>query len=151
MKLNKLYSEEIIHLPYAVMERVIREAPHTSISKPLPDELQLLNGSIIDLGFENLGLTLDELHSLERQFISGGVCIPDTKWKLRYARSLTTVVELAEAADTYFLPSYWVEGVLVMGYDDRFTWIGKRVRDDQIIGVSLSDYNFVDNGYILKK
>lgn len=131
MKLHKIYSETIKHLPEAIREDIIRESPHTRIMGPLPPGLEFLGGTtehFVDLGFENLGLPGPEKQAVFAAFMGRGVAIPNTNYKLRYANTGTTVVEPIEAGEELVtLPEYWAEAVLVVdGWE--VSYAGKLVR-----------------------
>lgn len=135
MKLRKIYSEAIAHLPENIREEIIREAPHTRIQGPLPPELVFLGGGteFVDLGFENfkdLGLSEEEIREIRIAFIGSGVAIPDTPYKLRYTKTGITVVEPA-TPDDIVLPERWKEAVLVIGDNNDPTYVGELVRPDQ--------------------
>jgi hypothetical protein len=149
MKLQQLYSESIKNLAPSIIEGVLRESPHTRIVKPIPPELSLLNGTIVDLGFENLGLSSEIESAIRRHFIADGVRIPNTVWKLRYLKTATTVVEQS-TGNEFALPEHWMRAVLVLGEGDDYKWIGSDVRPEQIVGTSLDDYVEVKDGYIPK-
>lgn len=135
MKLRRIYSEAIAHLPENIREEIIKEAPHTRIQGPLPPELAFLGGGteFVDLGFENfdkLGLSDEEKREISLAFVSNGVAIPNTPYKLRYNKTGRTVVELA-TPDDIVLPERWKEVVLVIGDDNELTYVGELVRPDQ--------------------
>jgi hypothetical protein len=47
------------------------------------------------------------------------------------------------------LPALWRQGVLVIDAQDRLTWIGKRVRPDQVGEVDLGLYRDAGDGWEL--
>ena len=145
---KRVYLESIAHLPEEDRNFLIREAPHTRI-KEVPDPgLGFLKG-MVDLGFENLRLSQAGKAALGRAFCGTGVRIPGTAYKLRYHGYMNyTLVEPAEG-DEPELPADWRQAILVMDNDDRLTWIGKRVRPDQIGNIDLSLYRDVGEGWQL--
>lgn len=143
MKLSRIYLEDIKHFSQPIQERLIREAPHTRISGPVPDELSFLAGPglFVDLGFEDLGLkATGEDVFIYRAFSGTGIVIPGTTWRLRYTRAPFTVVEPLDGTETATLPIYWLETVLVLGPNDQVTWLGKRVNEKRRSGFDLTGY-----------
>lgn len=134
MRLDGIYSEKIQHLPEHIRESIIREAPHTRVQGPLPPELAFLGGGpeFVDLGFENLGLPEIEKRVLYDAFVGHGVAVPGTNYKLRYTKTGITVVEPTTAGEELVtLPDFWAEAVLVVGENNRPSYVGKRVRPEQ--------------------
>jgi hypothetical protein len=129
MKINELYKDRIKHLPKVIREDIIKEAPHTQIVGDIPDSLSFLRGTFIDLGFENLQLSRDEVRAIYKAFIGNGVEIPGTDTKLRFTRTGVTAVE--RGSGDAVLPSHWADAVLVLN-GDTAVHIGKLVRPDQI-------------------
>lgn len=151
MKLSRIYLEDIKHFSQPIQERLIREAPHTRISGPVPLVLSFLAGpgSIVDLGFEDLGLKkTGEDIPIYNAFSGIGVAIPGTTWRLRHERALFTVIEPIDGTETAVLPAYWQEAVLVLGPNSQATWVGKRVNDTRRAGFDLTNYIDVGSGWI---
>jgi hypothetical protein len=142
---KRIYLESIAHLPEHDRDFLIREAPHTRI-KEVPDpRLGFLCG-LVDLNFENLRLSHADKNALGRAFCGNGVRIPGTVYKLRYhGYMMYTVVEPAEG-DEPELPADWRRVVYVMNNQDVFTWIGKRVRPEQVGNIDFSLYRDVGDG-----
>lgn len=131
----------------AARRLVLTEAPHTSFSrKTLPPELAFLGGSMVDLGFEDLGLDETTFEQINLHFASVGVRVPGTNYKLRWQGGIRSTVEplTAEDADLPVLPEYWEEAVLVLGEGDNLLWVGKRVREKRLEGFTYD--GFVDFG-----
>lgn len=147
MKLNKLYSNSIKHLSESIQEDIIREAPHTTIQSAIPPELSFLDGRFIDLGFENLSLFKDDKQALLHAFVGEGVRIPGTDWQLRYLKTGHTHIEPVGDREPLALPEQWRAAVLVMDDNGGWSWIGKRVRPDQVGEVDLSQYQEHRDGY----
>lgn len=144
------YLESIQDLPDHSREFLLRESPHTRI-KEVPDQrLSFLVGDIVDLGFENLGLSQAEQNELLQHFAGEGLRIPGTPYRLRYHGLFNyTVVELAQGNEPE-LPPHWSQAVLVMNNQDVFTWIGKRVRPPQLgTVVDFNKYRDVGDGWEL--
>ncbi len=146
--MRRLWVESIKHFPAEIQESLILEQPHTRISGAVPRTLDLNflshPGSMLDLGFENLGLSVDKFKSLCRAFVGSGVIIPAENpsllWKLRVQRPLGTVFEPVEFVDDEeFLPPNWVEGVLMV-VDDKVGFAGSRVRPDQLGPIDWAEY-----------
>ncbi len=149
---GRIYLESVAHLPGHSREFLIREAPHTRV-KEVPDaSLKFLLGAIVDLGFENLGLSQADQATLGTAFCGNGVRIPGTAYKLRYhGYAGYTLVEPAKG-DEPKLPTDWRQVVLVWADDpDRLTWIGKKVRPDQIGNIDFSLYRDVGDGWELSQ
>lgn len=120
-------------------QRMIDAMPHTFFMGFLPPFLAFLQGRYVDLGFENLGLSPQELRLVMTAFGGSGVCIPGTQWRMRFAYPHSTI-EPADGSETATLPAWWKEGVLVLDDQAVPTWIGKRVRADQTTGFNLQGY-----------
>jgi hypothetical protein len=45
------------------------------------------------------------------------------------------------------LPAHWMQGLYVVDAQDRLTWIGKRVRPEQVGKVDLALYQDVGEGF----
>lgn len=126
-------------------ERMIKETPHTFFLGCLPPLLAFLQGRFVDLGFENLGLSPQELRNVMLAFGGGGLCIPGTQMRMRFVYP-HAAIEPIDGSETATLPAWWKEGVLVT--DDQLvpTWVGKRVRPDQTAGFDLQGYNDAGEG-----
>lgn len=129
MKLR--YIDTVKHLPPAILESVIHEAPHTLITGDIPEPLKFLDGNFIDLGFENLGLPREEAAAIYKGFLGSGVGIPGTGYKLRYTKIGVTMIEPIDG-DEAMLPDHWAEAVLVLDSNGSPLYAGKRVRPDQL-------------------
>lgn len=133
MKLKRLYSESIQNLPDTLKETILKEAPHTRIEGEIPPEWSFLQGSFIDLGFENYMLPQAAKHTIYKSFISDGVAIPNSAYKLRYNRTGVTTIEKISADERLaLLPDDWFEAILVLGDNNKVTYRGSRVRPDQV-------------------
>jgi hypothetical protein len=133
MKLSfKTWLEHIeeLHLDEWTKEQMIKEMPHTRFGGGLPPELDFLNGAFVDMGFENFGNT-EETQRVFRAFGSTGVLVPGTRYRLRHASPGATQIEPADGTEQVSLPNDWKSCVMVMDMNDRFTWVGKKVRPDQ--------------------
>jgi hypothetical protein len=62
---------------------------------------------------------------------------------------MATVVEPA-TGDERPLPVHWKQGVLVIDRQGRLTWIGKRVRPEQVGKVDPAFYQDVGEGWQLR-
>lgn len=131
-------------------EQLINEMPHTHFVGHLPPDLAFLRGAFVDLGFENLGLTPEEHRKVMLAFGGSGVKLPGMAYRLRHARPGHSVVEPVDGTEEATLPNHWRQAVSVMNNDDNFTWIGKRVRPDQVGQIDLSLYHDEGDGYRLK-
>lgn len=122
--------EAIESLDPSTQELLLREATRT-VFGGVPPELAFLRGRFVDLGFENLGLGTQKYNDVLRAFSGTGVALPNSQWRLRFFYPYA-VVEAADRTETEALPTCWQEAVIV--FDDRFvpTWIGNKVRQDQI-------------------
>lgn len=129
-------------------EQLINEMPHTHFVGPLPRELEFLQG-LVDLGFENLGLPDEAFREIMMAFGGKGVRVPGTTYRLRHARPMQSAVEPADGTEPV-LPKDWKQAVFVMDANDKFTWIGKRVRPDQIGKVDMSQYQDAGEGFVPK-
>jgi hypothetical protein len=61
---------------------------------------------------------------------------------------METVVEPATREEPR-LPAHWRQGVLVIDPQHRLTWIGKKVRPDQVGKVDLGHYMDAGDGWAL--
>lgn len=146
----KTYLESIGHFSDFCREELINEAPHTRLEN-VPQELSFLRGGYVDLGFENLGLNDTDRKALSLAFTGTGVKVPNTTYKLRYSGMRgTTVVEPA-TGDEHSLPADWSQGVFVIDDRDRLTWIGKKVRPDQVGTVNHALYQDKGDGWQIKE
>ena len=144
MKLNRLYSESIAHLPKDVQEIILNEAPHTAFSN-VPDELDILRANLVDLNFESYDLPKHEREAIVLAFCGEGVAVPNTKYRLRNTRGLTSAIELATGSEVV-LPVWWKKKVIAAN-GDKLTWIGKAVRKDQLEGWDISDLVETEDGW----
>jgi hypothetical protein len=130
-------------------ELLIREAQKTGFHRPLPPVFEFLGGFVC-LGFACLGLPAVDERKLAVAFVAGGVAVPGTPYRLRNVRPLRSVVEPTDWTEQATLPAHWRQGVLVMGRDNRYSWIGKRVGVDQLGKMDLCDYEDAGDGWRLK-
>ena len=137
MKLNQVYSDRIAKLPQHIQESIMKEAPHTRINGAIPDEWSFLNGAFVDLGFENYMLPQAAKQTIYKGFISDGVAIPNSVYKLRYTRTGVTTIEKRvdgyKVEDLPLLPDDWFEAILVLGDNNEIIYQGSLVRPDQVI------------------
>lgn len=152
MKLKQIWLESIQKHSIVIQEWLLSEAPHTKMVGGIPHSLRFLDGAFVDFGFENLKLSQESKHRLLRAFSKDGVKVPDSRWKLRHVRPGITVVEELQLLDAGIvtLPDDWAEAVLVINNDDTLQWIGKQLRDDQIVKDSINwdDYIPMLHGYL---
>jgi hypothetical protein len=59
-----------------------------------------------------------------------------------------TLVEPSQGQEPE-LPAHWQQAVVVVSDQDEFTWIGKRVRPDQIGNVDFGRYRDTGDGWLL--
>jgi len=126
-------------------DRMVDEMPHTYFLGYLPVTLAFLHGRFVDLGFENLGLSLADHRKIMLAFGGMGVCIPDTSLRMRFVYPHAEI-ESTDGSETATLPSWWQEGVLVIDDQGVPTWVGKRVRPDQTAGFDLQGYKDAGSG-----
>src|SRR5262245_5074201 len=144
----KTYLESISHFSEAVRAELIKWSTRTRFQQ-VPAELSFLRPGFVDLGFENLGLSEADHKALLLAFVGDGVAVPGTPYTLRYTGTMMeTVVEPATGEEPP-LPAHWRQGVLVIDAQDRLTWIGKRVRPDQVGEVALGLYRDAGDGWEL--
>ena len=143
-----LESIEANHFDEWTTEQLISEMPHTHFVGVLPADMMFLRGAFVDLGFENLGLSPEEYRKVMLAFGSKGVGVGG--YCLRHASPGHSMIEPADGTEEVSLPNYWRQAVSVLGNNEVFTWIGKRVRKDQLGGeVDFSLYHDVGDGYQL--
>jgi hypothetical protein len=144
----KTYLQSISHFSEAVREELIKWSTRTRFPQA-PAELSFLRPGFVDLGIENLGLGEDEHKALLLAVAGDGVAMSGTPYKLRYTgMQMRTVVEPATGQEPS-LPAHWRQGVLVIDAQDRLTWIGKRVRPDQVGEVDLGLHRDAGDGWEL--
>lgn len=131
-------------------EMLIREAQKTSFRRPLPRGFAFLGEGFVCLGFECLGLLAEDEWSLAVAFAAGGVAVPGVPYRLRNVRPLRSVVEPTDWTERATLPAHWRQGVLVMGWDNRYRWIGRRVDLERLGKIDLRDYQDAGDGWRLK-
>jgi hypothetical protein len=141
---------EAIHTDPWTREMLIREAQKTGFRRPLPSGFAFLGEGFVCLGFENLGLPAEEEWRLALAFVAGGVAVPGTAYRLRNVRPLRSVVEPTDWTEQATLPAHWKQGVLVMGRDDRYSWVGKRLALERLGKIDLHDYEDAGDGWRLK-
>lgn len=132
----KTYRDSIAHLPELIQECLIMEQPHTSFRSDVPPEFEFLKGGFVDLGFENLDVSISNLNIIKREFSGRGVRIPGTAYKMRATPSLNSVIEPVAPEDETegiaTLPDDWKEALYVVTLDNEFTYVGSKVRPDQL-------------------
>ncbi len=126
-------------------ERMITEMPHTYFMGYLPLALSFLQGRFVDLGFENLGLSSQELSKVMLAFGGTGVCIPGTQLRMRFVYPHAEI-EPIDGSETATLPTWWKECVFVTDDQAIPTWVGKRLRPDQTAGFNLQGYQDMGEG-----
>jgi hypothetical protein len=82
------------------------------------------------MGFENFD-DQNLARNVFRAFGSTGVVVPRTRYRLRHESPGATKVEYVTGTEQATLPENWKSCVMVMDANDRFTWIGKKVRPNQ--------------------
>lgn len=131
-------------------EMLIREAQKTGFRKPLPSGFEFLGEGFVCLGFECLGLPAEDEWGLAVAFVAGGVAVLGTPYRLRNVRPLRSVVEATDWTERATLPAHWKQGVLIMGWDNCYRWIGKRVALERLGNIDLGHYEDAGDGWRLK-
>lgn len=139
----KTYRDSISHFPLYVQECLMRGTQRVGFVGDLPADLSLLKG-FADLGFENMGLSEDDYKALTSAFDGGGIRVPGTPHRLCH-RSVRGLMELANGNEPA-LPTHWKQAVWVM-QDEQFTWIGKKVRPEQIGEIDLAAFCDAGDGW----
>ena len=144
----KTYLESIGHFSEGMREELIKWSTRTRFPQ-VPGELSFLRPGMVDLGFENLGLSEADHKALLLALCGDGVAVPGTPYKLRFTgMAMSTVVEPATGTEPP-LPAHWKQGLYVVDPQGRLTWIGKRVRPDQVGEVDLGLYRDAGDGWEL--
>jgi len=120
-------------------QMLITEAQRTRFTGDVPGVFEFLGGGFVDLGFENLGLPAKELDAVRLAFVGTGVMVPGTGYRLRHLRPGYSVVEPVDGSEAATLPDQWTEAVLVLGHDEKYIWIGKRICGDRHEGTNSHD------------
>jgi hypothetical protein len=122
--------ESIQHMPVEIQQVILQEAPHTHFFNAANKSgLEILDATIVDLGFEDLGLQPERYQAIMQAYAGAGVRVPQTSWKIR-ATPRFGVVEPSNGTEVS-LPDNWQESVVSLGTGDRVLWIGRRVRPDR--------------------
>jgi hypothetical protein len=137
--------------PYSA-ESVIREAPHTHFVGDLPPGFEFLRGAYIDLGYENLGTPPAEVDALNKALLGTGLAVAGTQFRIRTEKGGHTIVEPADGSEIACLPPDWKQAVYAFDIgNDKYTWIGKKVRLDQIRNFDRNLYDAEPDGFSLKR
>lgn len=144
---KKTFLESISGFPNEVQQHLLSEIPATHFLE-LPSQFKFLQGAYVDLGFENLGLNKDDYTAICRAFGHHGVGIPNTNYKLQFVIGAGYSAILPADGTELSLPDYWREAIFVV-QGNQFTWIGKRVRPDQIGTIDYEKYRDVGEGWEL--
>lgn len=131
-----------------IVEAVIGEAGRVHFVGDLPAPFRFLRGAFIDLGFEHYSGP-EEAKKVARAIVGTGVLVPGTPFRIRTAHTAHTYVQSADGSETAALPTDWKQFVVVIGNDDRFSWVGKQVRSERTGGVDLSKYQDDGDGWAL--
>jgi hypothetical protein len=146
--LNKTYLESISHMDEWVQTSLIKETPHTHF-EDVPHEFSFLIGSHVDLGFENLGLNKEDYKAISLAYVGDGVRIPDSHYKIRY-HGIRAFASIEQATgDEPSLPKDWKQAVWTLNSKNEISWLGKKVREEQVGKVDLSLYDETEDGWIL--
>jgi hypothetical protein len=109
----------------------LMEMADWAVFQQVPPELSFLCGDV-DLGFENLGLSLQQQQALIAAFQGDGVGVPGTTYKLRKLPNQTLAVVEPATGQEPVLPDDWKQGVYTL-HGNVFTYVGKKVRrNDQL-------------------
>lgn len=128
---------------------LVTEAQRTRFPGHPPEGFEFLAGGFVDLGFGHLELGADELVAVRLAFVGSGVVVPKTGHRLRNVRPGSSVVEPTAGGEEATLPENWRQGVLVIGDDAAFTWIGERVAGERVGGVDRPCRRNAGDGWVL--
>lgn len=132
------------------MKMMIQEAPHTRFTGMVPPALAFLKGEYVDLGFENLDVPQAEKSAVYKAFSGPGVRVPGTNFRLRTAGPFEgSVVEAADGSEPATLPDHWKQAVAVLAHGNTFSFIGKRVRPEQVGSPDMAQYKDDGDGFVL--
>ena len=92
--------------------------------------------------------------SIVERFPDGWCTAAHLQWKLRKSGERMSI-KPADGSEKATLPANWQQGVYVLDADDNATWIGKRVREDQLPGIlerarRLDGYKDLGDGWVLE-
>jgi len=111
---SRTWLESIQQFDPYTQDMLLREAQRTAFWGNLPEELAFLGpGAFVDLGYDGLGLPKVQYKQLLRSFSHTGVLVPGTPYRLRHARCLRSVVEVAGGSERATLPAHWRQAVMV--------------------------------------
>jgi hypothetical protein len=138
---------EVNRFDEATVNMMLQEAPRTCFTGPFPPDLAFLDGRFVGLGFENLGIDQQKHNDLLRALSGTGVAVPGTPHRLRFVYPYA-VIEPVDGSEKATLPKWWKQAVLVVVDQVVPTWVGKRVRPQQIAGFNLQGYKDVGEGLV---
>jgi hypothetical protein len=108
------------------------EWPHQRV-ETVEQRFLFMHGCIIDLGFENIGIS-----KMYVQLAGGGLKIPGIDYMMFLDRSANLRItrggnDLPNLPFNWFSATYGVKG-------NNYVWIGPNVRQDQISGIDKETY-----------
>lgn len=131
-----------------ILEAVIAEAGRVHFAGDVPESFRFLRGDFVDLGFEHYPEAVD-VRGIARAILGTGVLVPGTPYRFRSHHGGHTWVEPSDGGETAALPEEWKRFVVVIGNDDRWSWVGKRVTPERTSGADLPKYQDDGDGWAL--
>jgi hypothetical protein len=145
----KTWLECIEHFDEETRGFMITGIPHTHFVGNFPLGFGFLAGAFVDMGFANLG-TKEDADRLTLAFGGRGLLVPGTHYRLRFIIPSGSQVEAADGTEQETLPAHWKQGVLVLDNQEKYSWIGKRVRiPDQTNKIDFDQYRETEDGWVL--
>ena len=111
---------------------MLTENPRGFLEKPIPPEMTFLQGDLLDLCFENLGIDENEQWILYKALRKASIGIPGTNYRIRLTPRGKLVVEPVDGTEMATLPKHWKQAIYVLNANDEYVWIGRLVKQDQI-------------------
>jgi hypothetical protein len=145
----KTWLECIEHFDEGTKALMVSAIPHTHFVGNFPPGISFLSGAFVDMGFANLG-TKEDADRLTLAFGDTGLIVPGTPYRLRFLIPSGSQVEAADGTENETLPVHWKQGVLVLDNQEKYSWIGKRVRiTDQTGKIDFDQYLETEDGWVL--
>ena len=79
------------------------------------------------------------------------MAVAGTQFRFRTEKGGHTIVEPADGSEIACLPPDWKQAVYVIDNNDKYAWIGKKVRPDQVGNIDRNFYDAEPEGFSLKR
>lgn len=119
--------------------RILLEWPHQGV-ETVEDRFLFMHGCVVDLGFENIGIS-----KLYVPLTMRGLKIPGIDYMMFLDRSGKLRITKG-GHDLPHLPFDWFSATYGMKRD-TYVWIGPKVRQDQIQGIDQENFQSATENY----